>query len=365
MRITIKKRDGKRGTRYWLDYYWRGKRCRYPVSDTRKEAEEIRGRIHVAVAEGTFRGPNAAEEELPRTWTFGEVCDEWYGSKHNLRPATKEFYEAYLQRLKKAIGEKTPIDEIGALKCQRLIASTRAKSDSPVCANRMLTVLRSVFSSAVKWQLIESNPTAGLKKEKEPVRGRRLTADEVAAIIKAAEKWFHALIYTALYTGARRGDLLGVGKRRKGQPLTWSDVDLERRVITFRRTKEKKIRRVPIRDELLRELRWLPSRSKGGPVFLDGEGKPITPERAWERFKAAVRRSGITDPEGVSFHDLRHTCGTTLMEEGVPPHAVKEWLGHSRLETTEKYAHATLDDLQRHAGILDGHNMGTRSAEPA
>ena len=56
MRITIRKREGIRGTRWYLDYYWGGKRWRYPVSDTKKIAEEIRARIQVQAAEGTFKG---------------------------------------------------------------------------------------------------------------------------------------------------------------------------------------------------------------------------------------------------------------------------------------------------------------------
>ena len=62
MRINVYKREGKRGVRWYLDYFWGGQRCRYPVADTRGVAEEIRARIQVQVADGTFKGPQAIEE---------------------------------------------------------------------------------------------------------------------------------------------------------------------------------------------------------------------------------------------------------------------------------------------------------------
>lgn len=207
--------------------------------------------------------------------------------------------------------------------------------------------------------MVDRDPTEDIRKEREPVRGRLLTAEEQNDLIEACESWFRPVVVAALYTGARRADLLGTGKRRDGQPLTWSDVDLRSRVITFKNTKEKKVRRVPIRDELLWVLRWLPSKETGQVVFVDDKGKPITPERASERLRAAAKKAELSESERLRFHDLRHTCATDLLNAGTPVHVVKEWLGHARLETTDKYAHANLDDLQRHAQQLDGHNLAT------
>jgi site-specific recombinase XerD len=120
---------------------------------------------------------------------------------------------------------------------------------------------------------------------------------------------------------------------------------------------------VPIRDELIRVLRWLPSRKHDGEVFLDHKGKLVTPERASERLKVAAVKAEIPDARKLRFHDLRHTCATNLLNSGVPVHAVKAWLGHAKLETTDRYSHAGLNDLRRHAAKLDGTNAA-QAAEP-
>ena len=101
-------------------------------------------------------------------------------------------------------------------------------------------------------------------------------------------------------------------------------------------------------------------------MFVDNKGKPIAPERATERLKAAATRAGLKDLERLRFHDLRHSAATGLLNDGMPVHAVKEWLGHAKLETTDKYSHATLSDLQRLAKKLDGTRLAQEpSAESA
>ena len=56
---------------------------------------------------------------------------------------------------------------------------------------------------------------------------------------------------------------------------------------------------------------------------------------------------------GVRFHDLRHTCVTLLLDLGVPPHVVREIVGHSAIEVTMTiYAHASLEEKRKALGKL-------------
>ncbi len=67
-------------------------------------------------------------------------------------------------------------------------------------------------------------------------------------------------------------------------------------------------------------------------------------------FKPAVRRAGL--PDGLRFHDLRHTCVALLVAQGAHPRAIMERLGHSSIEVTlGRYGHLfpSLD-----AGLVDG-----------
>ena len=140
----------------------------------------------------------------------------------------------------------------------------------------------------------------------------------------------------------------------------WDAVDLKQRRIVFRHTKERKPRTARIGADLVPVLFALPSKPGPGerpdrrPVFLDERGRPVKPDRAYRRFKAAAVRAGVPDASRLRFHDLRHSCGTTLIEMGVEIHDVKEILGHHSVVMTERYIHAKRDRLRAAVARLSG-----------
>jgi integrase len=87
-----------------------------------------------------------------------------------------------------------------------------------------------------------------------------------------------------------------------------------------------------------------------GLVFPSRRGTPVEPDnlrRSWSVIRTAA---GLP---GVRFHDLRHTCVTLLLDLGVPPHVVREIVGHSAIEVTMTiYAHASLDEKRKALGKL-------------
>jgi len=93
-----------------------------------------------------------------------------------------------------------------------------------------------------------------------------------------------------------------------------------------------------------------------GLVFPSSLGTPMEPDnlrRSWGRISTSA---GIT---GVRFHDARHTCVSLLLDLKVPPHIVREIVGHSDIEVTMAiYAHASLDEKRAHSG-----SWGKPSAE--
>lgn len=90
-----------------------------------------------------------------------------------------------------------------------------------------------------------------------------------------------------------------------------------------------------------------------GYVFTTKVGTPIEPDnlrRSWYPLRSAA---GLGD---IVFHGLRHTCVTLLLDLGVPPHIVRDIVGHSAIEVTMTiYAHASLDEKRNALRKLDDH----------
>ncbi|MFI7616163.1 tyrosine-type recombinase/integrase [Nonomuraea terrae] len=87
-----------------------------------------------------------------------------------------------------------------------------------------------------------------------------------------------------------------------------------------------------------------------GLVFPSRRGTPMEPDnlrRSWSEIRKAA---GLGS---VRLHDLRHTCVRLLLDMGIPPHIVREIVGHSDIEVTMTiYAHASLDEKRRALGKL-------------
>src|SRR5262249_36618713 len=169
---------------------------------------------------------------------------------------------------------------------------------------------------------------------REPGRDRWLTRSEAAKLLwesrREVKSRLHLplFILIALYTGARRGAILG---------LQWSQVDLVRGRIDFnepgRARPNKRRPIIPIPRGLLWFLRAAQRRASS-PFGIAYDGQAV--KRIRRSFRGACRRAGLTD---VTPHVLRHTAGTWLAQAGVDLHQIGGWLGHSNEGTTELYAH--------------------------
>ncbi len=85
--------------------------------------------------------------------------------------------------------------------------------------------------------------------------------------------------------------------------------------------------------------------SREGYLFTAAEGGPVRHHNFMRRhFYRAARAAGM--PEGLRFHDLRHTCAAILISEGWNPKQIQQRLGHATIRTT----------LDRYAHLFDGHD---------
>ena len=140
-------------------------------------------------------------------------------------------------------------------------------------------------------------------------------------------------------TGMRQGELLG---------LACAQVDFAAGVIRvvrqvqdgeFGPTKGKKRRTVPMAEPVAQVLaRRCADLAPDELVFGDPEtGLPVSRHRVGgDRFEAACKRAGV---QRVTFHELRHTFGTTVARGGASLVEIMAWMGHEDLATTQKYLH--------------------------
>jgi integrase len=222
----------------------------------------------------------------------------------------------------------------------RAFLKEKAKS-APYMANRILEVIRRVYSWGVEEERVAASPCVGLKKagiEKE--RERVLSTEELRKVMEAIDRerpMIAGFFRLALLTGARRGEILGA---------RWRDVDFEERLLTFPDTKNNTAHTVPLSESAVRVLRELhPLAGHTEWIFLGPTGGAIqNPQKAVGRLR---KKTGIE----FRIHDLRRTVATGLARLGVPRDVISSVLGHiiAGPQATRIYdRHARIPEM-RHA----------------
>ncbi len=205
-------------------------------------------------------------------------------------------------------------------------------------ANKELARLKHLLNRAVKWGYLKSNPAKEVAKAKEaPGRVRYLTPEEREALLREANPTLRLYILAALHTGARRGELLR---------LTWADVDMKARTVTFSHTKNGDARSVPMTDTLREALLALP-RPLDPEALVFPEREPLVLTRSFARL---VGRLGLPS---LTFHDLRHDAASTLTMAGVPQRTIMNILGHHDPRMTMRYQHLAPGHLRDAMRALD------------
>jgi integrase len=254
---------------------------------------------------------------------------------------------------------------------------------SAATVKKMHVVLCRALSQAVSDELIARNVAESVKPPRVSAPGdeiRPLNSAESTAFLEAAcEERLEALYLLAVHCGLREGELLA---------LHWEDVNLEtskpallvrptltrgeggRGYIIGASTKSGKGRRVRLTQRAVVSLkdhhkRQLEERvCLGGLwkehdlVFPNSIGSLFNPSNLRNRsFRRIKARSGVR--EALRFHDLRHTCATLLLGEGVNVKVVSEMLGHASVTITLNTYSYVLPDMQDSAANAMETALGT------
>lgn len=331
----------------------------YTISGSRKDAEAFERKKLVELDEGSY--------VTPTKLTFQQHAEDWLREHVAfLRESTAASYECLLRKHAFPVIGKTQLEKLTPQDLQKTYARMREKKLSSRRIKYLHAVIRGCLQYAVKMKLLPYNMAKGYpfpKSDREKEERHYLTLEQAKLLQNAVEGHFLEIVVTlALWTGMRRGEILA---------LQWSDVNLDSKVITVRRsiveltgplkfglTKTGVGRSIDLPDYLISVLRTHKAhqnaqRLKLGPAYGNlglvcshDDGTPWRPSTITNAFKNVVRKIGLPF---VSFHDLRHTHASILLAEGIHPKVVQERLGHSTIKLTmDTYSHV-MPTLQREA----------------
>ncbi len=309
--------------------------------------------------------------QTPSTPLFSDFCEIYLtAKKENISSTTFLLYETAIQRILIPKLGHLHLDEIKPFHVQELInflATPSGRVDkkgeklAPATIRRYLTILQSIMTMAWKQEYIQSNPADTRRLEISKIVTPEVEAfsnEEIAEILKMAQLepiHIHAVIATAIYTGARRGEISG---------LKWEDVDFEKRTMYIRRSVVKLVGQEPeiklpktissIRQmaipqalcDVLQELKKEQDRKKAllgekwheeGFLFTDWCGHVMHPHTPTKQFDKFLKKYGFRH---LKFHGLRHSSATYLLSNGCDIKTVSKRLGHTSIDTTNIYVHA-------------------------
>jgi integrase len=310
----------------------------------------------------------------PGKMTLGAWLGQWLEeARPNVAPKTHERYAEIVQKhLVPTLGA-IALAKLAPVHIQRYYAAALASGRldgkgglSAQTVRHFDRVLGRALRRARALRLIASNPAEDVERPTVERREMRTLDPEQSAKLLASVSGnrFHPLVFLALATGLRRGELLA---------LRWCDLDLPGRFLRvvqsleetraglrFKAPKTKRSCRTvalsPAVVELLQEhrVRQLEERlllglgrSENDLVFTRIDGAPIAPDTFSGWFAAAAKRAGVQ----ISLHGLRHTHVTDLLRANVHPKIASERVGHSSVAfTLDRYSHAVAG-LQEDAAL--------------
>ena len=343
--------DGKRVTK-WI---YTG----YKEKGGKKKAEEALYKIRCEYAK-----PVSADD-LSGDMLFDDYLLNWIEiAKARITPST---YYSYKNSIKNIINpyfhpKSLKLSEVQARHLQQFY-TYKLETVKPATVIHYHGILQSALQYAFKMDLVLQNVARKVDKPKlndfEPVF---LSAEEMEKIFEALKgNKLELPVMLAAFYGMRRGEVLG---------LKWDAIDFKRNTISIRRTvtsvvidgkhvdiesdtpkSKSSIRTLPLVDrfkEYFVEMRQMQEYNKkicgnsynydyDGYVFVDEMGNRMSTRCLSVGFPNFLKKNGF---KKMRFHDLRHSCASLLLYNGVSIKQIQEWLGHADFSTTANiYAH--------------------------
>lgn len=349
MVLSYKDKSGKRISK-WLP-------TGLPVKGNKKRAEDM---LMAARAE-FVAGEAAIDHDMP----FSSYLVQWMEiARSTLKPNTAAGYASMIQNPIAPYFQQRGIT-LGGLQAVdiQMFYTSQLKRVSANTVIHYHAIIHRALKYAVKTDLIDVNPADKVERP----RKDRFTAsfydgNEVNRLFQAARGTPLELpVMLAAFYGLRRSEVVG---------LKWDAIDFENKTIAIRHTvtvcaeKGRRIevaadttktassrRTLPLVPAFQTKLAALKEQQEKnrilcgrsyctdylGYVLVDAMGNRLKLSYISTAFPVLLKRNGLRP---IRFHDLRHSCASLLLKNGVPMKQIQEWLGHSDFSTTANiYAH--------------------------
>ncbi len=377
----------KRGNVYWIRYAGLDGRTVYESSGSEKfrDAEALLIQRKQSIKEGK-------QPEIKRitNHTFRELSEKYLAWITGRQKSAK--IKGYIIRKLVETFGNLPLRRFNTSLVEQLQTDSMNRGLKNSSCNKILNILKHMFTKAVEWEMVESETLKRIRKVKllrdDGKRLRYLSREECQALINNCDPHLKPIVITALNTGMRKGEILS---------LEWDKVDLRHGFILLNVTKNGERREIPINGTLKATLQDITRRLDVPYVFYEQSmGKAYQDVK--RSFKTALKRVTIEKCtrcdyqkeikegqkskdsgkcplcssemfiyKGISdfhFHDLRHTFASHLVMAGVDITTVSRLLGHKTLTMTLRYSHLAPAHKVRAVDILDNTLNGKSTTEP-
>lgn len=354
----IKIRQTKSGKRYEARVKVKGSSV-YKTFEGRKAAEAWVNsvRFHRDVGESAFHKPVSVEQMFN---AYLDYADEKGRTAGTIKSAKSRFYKHVLT----GYGPKVDMSTITIGEHQTFLKMLKIKAVSPASRNRVRTLVKTLFSVAIKHQLFDEafktnpfdiiSPTEELR---DPIQW--LNKNEKWKLLnKNQEEYYFSLLFFLLHTGLRIGEGVAIHLEQIESSINILTVDrqfdsADNRIV--HRTKGKKFRRIYLIPEVMELL----PKIKEGPIFRKSDGTAIT-SNYFRKFilPEACEKAEIKQ---INPHALRHTFAAHYLMEGGKVWDLSKILGHSSSQITEEtYAHFDIEHVKKRMDVVGVKNNLTQ-----
>jgi integrase len=312
--------------RYYIKYRVNGKQktefVGYSIDEAKAADGKRKGQIH----------ENRIFDILPESKMIFKELTEWYMNLPSVK--TKKSYDRIALALKNFNVEfgDMRINDIkqNDLENYQILRDKQGRSSATI--DMEIKIAQTMITKAFDNDKIDGKPLKAFRRTKRKLkkgsnaRKKTIAVEEYLRLIANAPSHLKTMLVIAFNTGMRAGEIRG---------LTWGKIDLEKGLIKLSKadTKEGKSKTIPINSFVNDLLKQIPLKTENS-FIVTFKGLPISQKDGYKRsFKTCCKKAGLpcgrNEDDGITFHDIRRTVKTFMLEAGVDKAYRDAILGHS------------------------------------